>query len=271
MVHGTLARIGPKHLMTSDPALIRRILAARSRYSRGPSFDAFRIDPHIPNIFAERDETKHNRLKYKLAAGVRKVARPLIGMKLTRENKFTSRHMGFLEPMIDERLLDWLQRAHRSWTSDSRKYIAFDIGKRIQFLTVDIITQICLGKELGCVSIDSDKYDFLAIVERGYAVSQHFSVLLEWNSFVYYLTKIPIISDMIIPRPGEKSGVSRIMGVSTPLADLQGWEEGVLNVLQLHYKTCREPSPIRHLLLPFESIAEHSHVQGCVGSHVSQL
>ena len=72
---GSLARIGPNHLMTSDPDLIRRILAARSGYSRGPWFDSLRIDPQVSNIVAERDEKKHNRLKFKLAAGVGTLAR----------------------------------------------------------------------------------------------------------------------------------------------------------------------------------------------------
>ena len=72
---GSLARIGPKHLITSDPAFMRRILAARSGYTRGPWFDSIRIDPHTPNIVSERDEKKHSQLRYKLAASVRSVNR----------------------------------------------------------------------------------------------------------------------------------------------------------------------------------------------------
>ena len=67
---GSLARIGPNSLMTSDPEVTRRILAARSGYLRGPWFDSLRIDPQTPNIVSERDERKHNRLKYKLSASV---------------------------------------------------------------------------------------------------------------------------------------------------------------------------------------------------------
>ena len=64
------------------------------------------------------------------------------------------------------------------------KYSTFDIGKGIQFLTVDIITKICLGMALGCVASDSHKYDFLATVEQGNPVCQHFSVILELNSLM---------------------------------------------------------------------------------------
>lgn len=67
---GSLARIGPRHLLTNDPTLTRKILAVRSRYTRGPWFDSIRIDPHTPNIVSERDEKSHNRLRSKLAASV---------------------------------------------------------------------------------------------------------------------------------------------------------------------------------------------------------
>lgn len=66
---GSLARIGPKNLITSDPATIKRILGARSQYTRGPWFDSIKIDPHVPNIVSERDVKKHNALS-KLAASV---------------------------------------------------------------------------------------------------------------------------------------------------------------------------------------------------------
>ena len=67
---GPLARIGPKHLLTSDPTLTRKILAGRSRYSRGPWFDSIRIDHHIPNIVSEMDEKSHSLLRSKLSASV---------------------------------------------------------------------------------------------------------------------------------------------------------------------------------------------------------
>ena len=213
IAEGSLARIGPKHLITSDPCVVRRILAARSGYARGPWFDSIKIDPHIPNIVSERDEGKHNRLRYKLSASVSKYIRKF-DLNLTDRNQYTTKNVGRMEPVIDRRLLDWLQRVNSGWLSTAGDYKAFDIGRRIQYLTVDIITKLCLGEELGCVTTDSDRYDFLATVKRGNAVCQHFSVLLEFNTLMYYFTKIPIFGTMISPRANDQSGVGRIMGVS---------------------------------------------------------
>ena len=131
--------------------------------------------------------------------------------------------------MIDEQLLEWIDRAKLDWISEPSKAIAFDIGKRIQFLTVDIITRICLGTALGCVASDSDKYGFLETVERGSSVCQQFSVLLELNSLLYYLSKIPMIGPRLMPQASDTSGVGRLMGVSVSATYPDSW----LNLIQI--------------------------------------
>lgn len=75
---GSLARIGPNHLITDDPVAIRKILAIRSRYQRGPWFDAIRIDPHVANIVSERDAGKHNALRHKMSSGVREFTQKIV-------------------------------------------------------------------------------------------------------------------------------------------------------------------------------------------------
>lgn len=68
---GPIVRIGPNHLLTDDPELTHRILAARSPYVRGRWYDSLRLDPHRPNLVAERPCDKHNLLRRQMAAGVR--------------------------------------------------------------------------------------------------------------------------------------------------------------------------------------------------------
>ena len=119
-----------------------------------------------------------------------------------------------MEPVIDEQVLGWLRRVDRDWASQAGEPKMFDIGRRIQYLTVDIITKVCLGEELGDVVSDSDKFDFLATVEQGNSVCQHMSVLLELNTLMYYFTKIPYIGLLIVAKPTDQSGVGKIMGVS---------------------------------------------------------
>jgi hypothetical protein len=67
---GPLARIGPNHLITSDPELFRHILGVRSTYQRGVWFDCLRLNPFHANLITERDRKKHNALRAQLTAGV---------------------------------------------------------------------------------------------------------------------------------------------------------------------------------------------------------
>ena len=70
MVPGSLARIGPNELVTTDPSLIKRMSAVRSPYRRSEFYTALRFDPTRDNILSTRDEDVHNHLRSKMAAGV---------------------------------------------------------------------------------------------------------------------------------------------------------------------------------------------------------
>ena len=119
-----------------------------------------------------------------------------------------------MEPIIDEEIMGWIRQARINCVSEPSKVKAYDIGKRIEFLTVDIITRICLGTAFGCIASDSDKYDFLETVKQGSSFCQYLSVLHELNSLLFYITKIPILGRCLIPQSSDESGVGRILGVS---------------------------------------------------------
>ena len=121
-----------------------------------------------------------------------------------------------VEPTIDEHILNWIRCIDAHCLAQRRSSRAFDIGKSIQFLTVDLITQLCLGEAFGCVDSNRDQFDFLATVRTGSAISQHFSVLLEVNRLLFYLTKIPFLRRLLVPSVKDKTGVGKIMGVSAP-------------------------------------------------------
>ncbi|KAF7534087.1 hypothetical protein G7054_g6524 [Neopestalotiopsis clavispora] len=190
--YGRIARIGPNHVITDDPDIVRRMLAARSGYVRGPWFESVRIDPHIPNIVSERDVKRHSKIRAKLAPS------------------FTGRSVAAMEPIIDGLLVKWLDSLRRAIdTKDAQ----CDIGQKIQFLTVDIITKICLGEELGCVKHDRDMHRLLETVETGNRACQYFSVFLELNVLLSQMARIPFLRRTLFPSPRDSTGVGRLMGL----------------------------------------------------------
>ena len=67
---GPLAQVAPGVLLTSDPELIRRMAAPRSRYKRNTWYMAFRFNPNKDHVGCERDNEAHAQLKSKLTPGV---------------------------------------------------------------------------------------------------------------------------------------------------------------------------------------------------------
>jgi hypothetical protein len=67
---GPLVRIGPNHLITDDPGVLRKMSAVRSPYRRSIWYDGLRLEHDYFNVVSERDENRHNDLRAKMGAGV---------------------------------------------------------------------------------------------------------------------------------------------------------------------------------------------------------
>jgi hypothetical protein len=65
-----LARIGPNQLLTSDEELIKKMNAARSKYSRGIWYKAFKFGAERENLMSEPDEVKHIDMRKRVFPGV---------------------------------------------------------------------------------------------------------------------------------------------------------------------------------------------------------
>ncbi|KAJ3498896.1 hypothetical protein NLG97_g770 [Lecanicillium saksenae] len=191
--YGSVARIGPNHLLTSDPVLIRQILAVGSKWRRGPWFDALRIDPRVSNIVAERD----------------------------------NQDIQGLEAAVDERVAEFTERIDERWVSGPRSTKAFDIAKRIQFFTIDTITQLCFGKPMGFVETDSDRHDFIATIETQLPIAQHFTVLLFLNTVLMWCAAVPGLRRIVVPSSADKKGVGVMLSTCRQVIDgrLKGTEE----------------------------------------------
>ncbi|KAL8977082.1 MAG: hypothetical protein Q9205_007044 [Flavoplaca limonia] len=195
VIEGPLARIGPKHLITSDPAITYRIMSTASRYKRAEWFDALRIDPHVKNIVSETDLTEHNRLRYIMSAG------------------YAGKDDQGMQAAVDDILVTWIRRLRKQWASESGQARDFDIGQRIQFLAVDITTKLCLGESFRCIEEDRDQHAFLDTVKTATPVSLQMSLFPELTRALYHLTKLASIRRLLVPSAEDKSGIGTVMRV----------------------------------------------------------
>lgn len=109
--------------------------------------------------------------------------------------------------------MHWLDKIKQNWISSPGELRAFDIGKRIHYLTVDIITDLALGEALGYIETDGDTYGLMPTIKQGNMVCQHFSVLHELNTMFFGLAQLPVLRNLLLPSPTDNHGLGKIMGV----------------------------------------------------------
>lgn len=67
---GTLVRVGPNDLVTSDPEVLRMMSAVRSPYTKGEFYETGRIVPEQDTVVSLRDDQKHRALRAKIGPAV---------------------------------------------------------------------------------------------------------------------------------------------------------------------------------------------------------
>ncbi|TVY51209.1 Cytochrome P450 monooxygenase gsfF [Lachnellula cervina] len=198
---GPLARIGPNHLLLSDPDAIRKMLAARSLYTRGPWYDSLRIDPHRANLITERDEKKHRVLRQQMAAG------------------YAGNDVDELESTINERIAEWISYIRCNAASDASKTVRFDMARSMQYLTTDVISHLCFGEPFGFVKTHGDVYGFIATLESRLPFIENFSVIVELNRVLSAICSVPFLKNRLLPQPTDEDGLGKIVGISRKVVD----------------------------------------------------
>ncbi|RKL19312.1 hypothetical protein BFJ68_g3586 [Fusarium oxysporum] len=129
--YGSLVRIGPNELATDDPKLLKRMMSSRSAYTRGPWYNALRFEPGKDNLFSMRDDDAHAKLRNKMAAG------------------YSGKENESLERTIDEHIAKLINLLETKYLSTDKDYRPVDFAQKIQFFTLDVISDLAFGQAFG--------------------------------------------------------------------------------------------------------------------------
>ncbi|EFQ29169.1 pisatin demethylase [Colletotrichum graminicola] len=184
---GSLARIGPNDLLDDDPELLKRMLAVRSEYRRSDWYDAMRFNPAKNNILSSRNEDDHSKLRSKMAAG------------------YSGREVENLETKIDENLSRLFTLIERYIDADK----PLDFGRKAQFFTLDVISDLAFGKPLGFMETDSDVYDYIRTTEESLPMLM-VSTVYPW---VVRLFGSPLFR-ALLPSEKDRLGFGKVMGIA---------------------------------------------------------
>ncbi|KAF9775282.1 hypothetical protein IL306_006650 [Fusarium sp. DS 682] len=189
--YGSLVRIGPNELATDDPKLLKRMMSSRSSYTRGPWYNALRFEPGKDNLFSMRDDEAHAKLRNKMAAG------------------YSGKENESLERTIDEHIAKLISLLETKYLSTDKEYHPVDFAQKIQFFTLDVISDLAFGQPFGYIEQDDDVFDFIKITKSYFPVTL---VIANIPSLVSLLHSR--LFSGALPKESDKLGFGAFIGVA---------------------------------------------------------
>ncbi|KAF2837633.1 cytochrome P450 [Patellaria atrata CBS 101060] len=189
--YGSIARIGPRHVLTCDPDVLRRMNAPRSPYRRSHWYRALRFKPRVDNMFSTKDETRHMELRKTMAFG------------------YSGKENAKLEEGIEAGIADFVELIETKYVSGRGECKVMDLAEKAQFWSMDTMGRLAFGEGLGHCRGDADVYGFMKAVEQSVPVMMFFSSLPELHGL---LEKTRVV-DMLAPTKKDEAGMGRIIRI----------------------------------------------------------
>ncbi|KAK4868191.1 hypothetical protein LT330_007389 [Penicillium expansum] len=198
--HGPIARVAPRVLITSSPEVWMHV-NNKPGYKRSDwYYRATRIEYRRDNVFSQTDNEKHEKRRKQMAPG--------------SVMKYSGRENTQLEGSVDERLQDFLNLIRSKYISSDHHVVPMDLAKKVQYLTLDVISSVGLGKAFGMLQSDRDVDDYLQSTEEGLAIGN--TVL---GMGFTWIAQMPFIGKFIAPSAKDNNGFGKMMAACFRLVD----------------------------------------------------
>jgi cytochrome P450 len=191
LAYGPLVRIGPNHLLTSDAELLRRMQAPRSKYRRSIWYTTFRFKPRADNIISVVDEDVHEALRKKMSAG------------------YSGKEVPHMEESIDKQIQIWIEQIRGKYLSTGKDLKVMDLGRAVQYFTLDVISDLAFGRAFGDIPDDTDNFGYIKTTEDAIG----FMTLLSIFPNVHRYIEQSRLIDLLAPTAKDKTGLGKIVGI----------------------------------------------------------
>ncbi|KAH6865919.1 cytochrome P450 [Alternaria rosae] len=189
--YGPLVRVSPTDIVTSDPDIVRRTTAVRSEYTRGPWYNAMKLEPGRDNLFSMRDEVAHMKLRNKMAPG------------------YSGKENESMEGTVDEQVAAFIDLIERKYVSTATEYRPMDFALKTQYFTLDVISALAFGKPMGYLKQDVDLHDYIKITTT-------------YVPFMLTLSNVPWLANLlhsrllrgVLPKESDKLGFGAFINVA---------------------------------------------------------
>jgi cytochrome P450 len=184
-------RIGPNELLTSDPDVIRRTSAARSKYTRSDWYKLSTADPYEDSMFNMLNTAEHDKVKAQTAPG------------------YAGKDNPSLESDVDLMLNVMTNKIRTKYAAvgpwDRKPML--DLANMAQYFTLDSISKLAFGEEFGLVEAERD-------------IHGHIEMLNDVAPPIVLICAVPYLraifgSSFMLklagPSPKDKKGIGRLM------------------------------------------------------------
>ncbi|KAF4451645.1 hypothetical protein F53441_5324 [Fusarium austroafricanum] len=192
--YGSLVRIGPDVVLTSDVELIKRISSTKSLYPKSRWADGARFNPYHETLFMITDPNQHDRAKARLAPA------------------YSGRDTPDLENAVDRQVTNLVDLIRRKYLSDpaSGNFRTLPLINVISYFTLDVISKVALGTEFGCCASDADLYNFYNTL-AAHMPKLGITTDVPWiRSLLYSKTFLKLFG----PRETDTAGIGLLMKVT---------------------------------------------------------
>ncbi|TLS26464.1 hypothetical protein PpBr36_05515 [Pyricularia pennisetigena] len=193
--YGSIVRIGPNDLLTSSPELLMHMSGVRSPYYRSSWFyKGSRPRPGIDNVFSSsgpEGEATHTRKRQQLAPG------------------YAGKESPMMESMIDEQVATLARLLRDKYRSSEARVKPVDMGVKLSYFTLDVISALSLGKPFGDLASDSDRHGYMKATEQAFVYLN----TLAASPFASVM-QIPLVYKLVGPQESDRTGVGKIVSLA---------------------------------------------------------
>ncbi|KAH0538931.1 hypothetical protein FGG08_004522 [Glutinoglossum americanum] len=193
---GSVARIGPNDLMTNDPDILRRMSSARSKYGRSHWYEVAKLNPYLHSVGSEPDEKRHQELRTKLSAG------------------YSGKEIPDFEGIVDKHVLELVDLIERKYISDGTDIRPCDVARKIQYFTLDTITDIAFGEPFGDVPADEDVHRYIQTIEDMFPLMFILQGIPGALKVMQAMQRNAWLSPLIMPSHTDRAGFGTMMGLA---------------------------------------------------------
>ncbi|KAL8379432.1 hypothetical protein RB599_009017 [Gaeumannomyces hyphopodioides] len=196
-----VVRVAPNWVVCADAEEIRKIWAVRSQWRRGVWYRGLRVDPRRDSTFTTVDDQLHTALRSKLAPG------------------YSGKDVDNVHQLIDEQIASFVSLLESKYLSSDSSgtgedgepavYRPVDIARKVQYLTLDIISSLAFGRPLGNLAADADALGYIHTMESNMVIM----MTLALCPYIFLPLQSRLLSWMV-PNARGMAGIGDVMGLA---------------------------------------------------------